>query len=114
MTVDGLPEDLIAVLKTHLYGRVMSDQRGIGRTLRRRLVRAGAVNLDAVPVTCHFETPGASVSVLPMFDPQLAARIGMVPEDIHDEWFAAVESAGARGEFLAALTIWVVVGTRPS
>jgi ubiquinone/menaquinone biosynthesis C-methylase UbiE len=113
MIVDGLPDNLVAALKAHLYGRVMSEQCGIGRTLWRRLARAGAVDLHAVPVTCHFATPGASTSVLPMFDRDLAGRIGMVPEEIHDAWFAAVDTAAARGEFLAALTIWVVVGTRP-
>ncbi|WP_345630722.1 methyltransferase domain-containing protein [Rugosimonospora acidiphila] len=114
MTVDGLPDHLVTLFKAHLYGRVMREQPGIGRTLRRRLTRAGAVDIEAMPVTCYFATPGASISVLPMFDPQLAGRIGIIPDDIHDEWFTAVEAAAARGEFLAALTIWVVVGTRPN
>lgn len=112
MIVDGLPEHLVATLKEHLYGRVMLHHRSIGRTLRRRLVRAGVADLEAVPVTCYFASPGATTSVLPMFNAQHAAKTGMIPAEIHDEWFAAIDMAAARGEFLAALTIWVVAGRR--
>jgi hypothetical protein len=48
-----------------------------------------------------------------MLDLRISAETGMIPDDIHDEWFAAIDTAAARGEFLAALTIWVVTGRRP-
>jgi ubiquinone/menaquinone biosynthesis C-methylase UbiE len=112
MTVDGLPEDLVAVLKEHLYAKVMLHHRSIGRTLRRRLVQADAVDLEATPVTCYFANVGATAPVLPMFNVQVAAETGMIPPEIHDDWFAAIDTAAARGEFLAALTIWVVAGNR--
>jgi ubiquinone/menaquinone biosynthesis C-methylase UbiE len=112
MTVDGLPEDLVTTLKEHMYGRVMRHHHSIGRTLRRRLVRAGATHVEAIPVTCKFTSPAATTTVLPMFSTHLAPQTGMVPDEIHDEWFAAVAAAAERGEFLAALTIWVVAGNR--
>jgi ubiquinone/menaquinone biosynthesis C-methylase UbiE len=114
MTVDGLPEDLVATLKEHLYGRVMLHHRSMGRTLRRRMVRAGGADVVATPVTCYFADPAATAAVLPMFNSQVPAKTGMIPEDIRDEWFAAIDAAAERGEFLAALTIWVVAGRRPT
>jgi SAM-dependent methyltransferase len=114
MTVDGLPERLVTAVKEHLYERVMLHHLSIGRTLRRRMVRAALTGIEATPVTCHFANVGATASVLPMFDARLAQAIGMVPDELRDEWFAAIDGADGRGEFLAALTIWVVTGTRPT
>jgi ubiquinone/menaquinone biosynthesis C-methylase UbiE len=108
MAVDGLPDELVAALTEHLYGRVMLHHRSMGRTLRRRLVRAGATDVLATPVTCYFADPSATTSVLPMFNPQVPVQAGMIPDEIRDEWFGAIDAAAARGEFLAALTIWVV------
>jgi SAM-dependent methyltransferase len=114
MTVDGLPERLVTTVKEHLYGRVMRHDLSIGRTLRRRLVRAALTDVDATPVTCYFANVGSTGSVLPMFDAHLAPAIGMIPDELRDEWFAAVDGADERDEFLATLTIWVVTGTRPT
>jgi hypothetical protein len=36
----------------------------------------------------------------------------MVPAAVRDPWFAAIEAAGDRDEFLAVLTIWVATGIR--
>jgi SAM-dependent methyltransferase len=112
MTVDGLPEQLVATVKEHLYGRVLLHHHSIGRTLRRRLVHAGLAEVEARPVTCYFASPDATTSVLPMFDAAISAEIGMIPGGIRDEWFAAVDRAAERDEFLAALTLWVAAGTR--
>jgi SAM-dependent methyltransferase len=114
MTVDGLPEQLVTTVKEHLYGRVMLNHLSIGRTLRRRLVRNGLTDVEAIPVTCYFANVGATGSVLPMFDAQVTKAIGMIPDQVRDEWFAAIDAAAHRDEFLAALTIWVVAGTRPT
>ncbi|WP_239335847.1 methyltransferase domain-containing protein [Frankia sp. CiP3] len=111
MAVDGLPEELVATLKRHLYNQVLCHP-SMGRTLRRRLVRAGATEIEATPVTCCFADPGATTSVLPMFDARMSAATGMIPDGIRDEWFAAVDTAAARNEFLATLTIWVATGRR--
>ena len=35
----------------------------------------------------------------------------MSPPGMRDEWFYHVDAAGADGEFLAVLTIWVVAAT---
>jgi ubiquinone/menaquinone biosynthesis C-methylase UbiE len=110
LVIDGPPDDLLATLRGQLFGRTMLHHRAIGRTLRRRLVRAGLTDVRATPVTCSFTEPGTAGVVLPMLNPLVPAEAALVPDDLRDRWFRAVEAAGQRGEFLAALTIWVAVG----
>jgi len=111
--IDGVPEDMVAAVRTHIYSRAMLHNRSMGRTLRRRLVRAGVLDVVAVPVTCCFVDPAAASMVLPMLNTQVPPEAGMLPDGMRDAWFSAVASAAARNEFLAALTIWVAAGTRP-
>lgn len=111
LTIDGLPRDLIATVREHLYNHLIPHHRDAGRTLRRRLVRAGVADVSATPVTCTFTDVESAAVVLPMFNPQAMAELGILPEALHAMWTAAIESAQARGELLAALTIWVAAGT---
>jgi hypothetical protein len=82
-----------------------------GRTLRRRLLRAGLTGVEATPVTCLLGTPQSAAPVLPFLDP--AAPVGPLewPDGLRDAWLADIARAGAAGEFLAVLTIWVAAGT---
>jgi hypothetical protein len=83
----------------------------MGRTLRRRLTRAGLGEVTATPLTLSFTAPESAAVVLPMVNPMVPEDAGMWPDGVREDWLADVQRAGARGEFLAVLTIWVVVGT---
>jgi ubiquinone/menaquinone biosynthesis C-methylase UbiE len=110
--VDGVPADLAAALRAHLLVRAAGHHNDMGRTLRRRLVRAGLAEVTATPVTCLFPDPESGAVVLPFLHPEVPASAGLVPDELRDRWFAEVAAAGERGDFLAVLTIWVAAGTR--
>jgi SAM-dependent methyltransferase len=110
LAFDGLPDAWAGEVTAHMRG-MAADGQHIGRTLRRRLVRAGLSEVAAVPVTLCFDTPASAGVVLPMVNASVPAEAGALPEALRDDWLAAVAAAGARGEFLAVLTIWVAAGT---
>jgi SAM-dependent methyltransferase len=111
LAFDGLPEGLTAQVGAVIGDRFAGWGAGIGRTLRRRLVRAGLSGVQATPVTCSFADPAAAAAVLPMVDPRVPAEAGFTHGDLRARWLEAVDQAGRRGDFLAALTIWVAAGT---
>jgi 2-polyprenyl-3-methyl-5-hydroxy-6-metoxy-1,4-benzoquinol methylase len=108
---DGLPEDLVEVVTSHLLNQGTMHQATMGRTLRRRLVRAGLGGVSAEPVPLCFTDPASAAVVLPMFNPMVPPEARMVPDELRERWFEAVAQAGEREEFLAVLTMWVAVGT---
>ena len=110
LAFDGLPADWAAEVAAHMYGGATGGPY-VGRTLRRRLVRAGLSDVAALPVTLCFDTPASAGVVLPMVNPNVPAEARVLPEALRDDWLAAVAAAGARGDFLAVLTIWVAAGT---
>jgi SAM-dependent methyltransferase len=110
LAFDGLPDAWAGEVTAHMRG-MAADGQHIGRTLRRRLVRAGLSEVAAVPVTLCFDTPASAGVVLPMVNASVPAEAGALPEALRDDWLAAVAAAGARREFLAVLTIWVAAGT---
>ncbi|WP_189112988.1 methyltransferase domain-containing protein [Pilimelia terevasa] len=82
-----------------------------GRQLRGRLVRAGLVDLRVRAVTLVFTDPAAGAQVLPMLRRgDLPGPPGMSPRVLAD-FQAAVDAAAAADAFLAALTMWIAVGT---
>ncbi|WP_432840549.1 methyltransferase domain-containing protein [Dactylosporangium sp. CA-092794] len=109
--VDGLPRDLVAAVRDHLLTSAARGHLDMGRTLRRRLVRAGLAEVGAVPVALYFADPISAAAVLPMLNPMIPADAGLVPPALREEWFAALRAAGARGDFLATLTVWVASAT---
>jgi SAM-dependent methyltransferase len=111
VAVDGLPADLTEAVRAHFTGRDQLHHLGMGRTLRRRLVRAGLRDVTAIPVVCYFTHPSQVGHVLPMFNASVPPEAGLVPDAVRDRWFQAIEAAGERDEFLAVLTIWVAKGT---
>ena len=113
LAFDGVPEHLAAVVAADMHSRFDGAQAVIGRTLRRRLVAAGLTDVTAVPVTCLFDSPQSAAVVLPMANPEVPAESWSATPDVRADWFAAVDTAGVRGEFLAVLTIWAVAGTVP-
>ena len=111
LSFDGVPLRLAETVIADMHGRLTPRQRDMGRTLRRRLVTAGLLDVAATPVTCLFDTPASAAVVLPMVNPMVPAEVWMTPPGVREEWLAEVDAAGARGDFLAVLTIWVVTGT---
>ncbi|GLW32733.1 methyltransferase domain-containing protein [Actinoplanes regularis] len=111
LAFDGVPPRLWDEVWSYVGGHFTPKQRDMGRTLRRRLVAAGLTGLTATPVTCLFGSPDSAAVVLPMVNPRVPEDAWQTPPGLRDEWLACVEAAGARGDFLAVLTIWVVAGT---
>jgi SAM-dependent methyltransferase len=111
LSFDGVPPRLAATVVAASHGRLTPQQLDMGRTLRRRLVDAHLTNVTATPVTCLFGDPASAAVVLPMVNPMVPATTWPTPAGIREKWFAHVNAAGTRGDFLAVLTIWVVTGT---
>ena len=110
LAFDGVPPDLAAAVLAEMRTRMVAFQNDMGRTLRRRLVRAGLSDVQATPVTCYFGDPVSAAVVLPMVNPAVPRDAFMTPDDVRDQWLGEVAQAGERGEFLAVLTIWVTAG----
>ncbi|HST84802.1 MAG TPA: methyltransferase domain-containing protein [Kineosporiaceae bacterium] len=111
MASDGLPDDLVEAVTGMLLRRTVLHHSAMGRTLRRRLVRAGLTEVSAQPVTICFTDPDRAAAILPIFSPLLPAEAGMIPNDVRESWFEAIAASRDRDEFLAVLTMWVAVGT---
>ena len=111
LAFDGVPARLADTVVAQLDARLSPRQRNMGRSLRRRLIGARLGDVTATPVTCLFGDPASAAVVLPMVNPTVAQDAWTAPPGVRDEWFAQVDAAGARGDFLAVLTIWVVTGT---
>jgi SAM-dependent methyltransferase len=113
LAIDGIPDELALGMPAAFLRRAVMHHATMGRTLRRRLVRAGLTDVSARPITMCFPDPASAAAIMPMFDPQIPAETRLVPDQWRESWFDAIASAGSRGEFLAVLTLWVAVGTRP-
>ena len=111
LAFDGVDAELAQSVVAHMHGRLTPRQCDMGRTLRRRLVGRGLAEVTATPVTCFFPDPASAGVVLPMLNPQVSQESWMTPDGLRERWFEQVDRAGADGEFLAVLTIWVVTGT---
>lgn len=111
LAFDGVPDELAQIVIAAMHGRLTPRQRDMGRTLRRRLVDARLTDVEAKPITCLFGDPASAAVVLPMVNPLVPQQAWMTPPGVREEWFSHVDVAGARGDFLAVLTIWVVAGT---
>ncbi|HET6482413.1 MAG TPA: methyltransferase domain-containing protein [Actinoplanes sp.] len=111
LAFDGVPPGLARTVVADMHGRLTPRQVDMGRTLRRRLVGKGLSALTATPVTCLFGDPASAAVVLPMINPLVPERAWTTAAGVREKWFAHVDQAGARGDFLAVLTIWAVTGT---
>ncbi|XVU23658.1 methyltransferase domain-containing protein [Actinoplanes sp. CA-054009] len=111
LAFDGVPPALAHTVIDDMHGRLTPRRADMGRTLRRRLVGKGLRDIGATPVTCLFPDPESAAVVLPMLNPGVPEDAWMTAPGVREKWFSHVEAAGARGDFLAVLTIWVVTGT---
>ncbi|MBU2662762.1 methyltransferase domain-containing protein [Actinoplanes bogorensis] len=114
LAFDGVPARLAGTVVADMHGRLTPKQVDMGRTLRRRLVGLGLEDISATPVTCVFGDPASAAVVLPMVNPMVPEQAWRSAPGVREKWFAQVDEAGARGDFLAILTIWVVAGTTGS
>ena len=110
LAFEGVRPGLAATVLDQMRVRMAGHPDDMGRTLRRRLLRAGLRDVTATPVACCFGDPASAAVVLPMVNPAVPRDAFMTAADVRDQWLAEVARAGDRGEFLAVLTIWVVVG----
>ncbi|MBM2622898.1 methyltransferase domain-containing protein [Actinoplanes sp. LDG1-06] len=111
LAFDGVPPRLARTVVSGMHGRLTPRQVDMGRTLRRRLVGKGLSDVSATPVTCVFGDPASAAVVLPMVNPMVPEQAWMTAPGVREKWFSHVDEAGARGDFLAVLTIWAVAGT---
>ena len=111
LAFDGVPPALARTVVAAMHGRLTPKQVDMGRTLRRRLVAKGLTEVSATPVTCVFGDPASAAVVLPMVNPVVPEAAWTTPPGVREKWFSHVDEAGARGDFLAILTIWAVTGT---
>lgn len=111
LAFDGVPEAMARAVVGDMTGRLIPRQTDMGRTLRRRLVRRHLTDVTATPVTCCFADPASAAVVLPMVNPKVPEREWHTPPGLREQWFSYVDAAGARGDFLAVLTMWVAAGT---
>jgi SAM-dependent methyltransferase len=114
LAVDGIPPELFVELAERTSMRGVQHHADMGRTLRRRLVRVGLVDIRTWPVPLCFTSVDAAARILPFFDPAMLLTAGIIAADLHERWFAEVAAAAKRDEFLAVLTMWVAAGVKPS
>ncbi|HEY2670568.1 MAG TPA: methyltransferase domain-containing protein [Rugosimonospora sp.] len=112
---DGIPRDLLDDLerRAEAAGLLRHGRSSSGRLLRGRLIRAGARDVVARPITMALNDIPSTGVIHPAFNFAALRAVGFLPEEVIAPWVDAVESAVARDEFLAVITIWVATGTRP-
>jgi ubiquinone/menaquinone biosynthesis C-methylase UbiE len=81
----------------------LSPQPAIGRTLRRRMVRAGLVDVEVRVHPFTYTSLTDAAALYPQFNEQIPPEAGIIPADLRDRWFAALRRADAEG------TIWVTM-----
>ncbi|MDQ7904508.1 methyltransferase domain-containing protein [Phytohabitans sp. ZYX-F-186] len=109
---DGLPDDMVASMWQRATV-ARQHHATMGRTLRRRLVRAGLVDVVCEPVPLWFTDPDEASTVIPVFNRSVPREAGFIPEELWDPWWSEVDRAAEAGELLAFVTIWVAAGVRP-
>ncbi|MGH8774835.1 MAG: methyltransferase domain-containing protein [Jiangellaceae bacterium] len=104
------PVLVTAVLDTFV---ARSAQPDIGRTLRRRLVRAGVVDVVVRVQPLTYTSVREAGRVIPILDDGIPPDAGLIPETIRDRWFAALRRSDAEGTFWVAALGYVACGVVP-
>ncbi|HEY9376552.1 MAG TPA: methyltransferase domain-containing protein, partial [Jiangellaceae bacterium] len=68
----------------------LSPQPAIGRTLRRRMVRAGLVDVDVRVYPFTYASLADAAALYPQFNEQIPQEADVIPADLRDRWFAAL------------------------
>jgi SAM-dependent methyltransferase len=88
-------------------------QPDFGRTLRRRLTRAGLTGVQLAPLPFQFTELADVAEIFPVFDEEIPPEAGVVPAADRDAWFAAVRHADRAGELTVAFLGFVACGVKP-
>ncbi|HEY6492017.1 MAG TPA: methyltransferase domain-containing protein [Trebonia sp.] len=110
--LDGVPTAYIDLFKGLARDKGLA-LKPTGRLLRGQFVRAGLTLVSAEPVTIPLTDWPTARSLHPVFYPDALKQLLNVPANLVDVWADVLDEAFARDEFLGALTIWVVAGTKP-
>ncbi|HEX2362532.1 MAG TPA: methyltransferase domain-containing protein [Jiangellaceae bacterium] len=102
------PELVDAVFETM---NVLSPQPAIGRTLRRRLARAGLIDVEVRIHPFTYTSLADAAQLYPQFNEQVPAEAGIVPADLRERWFAALRRADAEGTLWVSVLGYVAAGT---
>jgi ubiquinone/menaquinone biosynthesis C-methylase UbiE len=89
----------------------VSPQPAIGRTLRRRMVRAGLVDVDVRVHQFTYTSLADAAALYPQFNEQIPTEAGIIPADLRDRWFAALRRADAEGTLWVTMLGYVAAGT---
>jgi ubiquinone/menaquinone biosynthesis C-methylase UbiE len=89
----------------------VSPQPAIGRTLRRRMVRAGLVDVDVRVHQFTYTSLADAAAFYPQFNEQIPTDAGIIPADLRDRWFAALRRADAEGTLWVTMLGYVAAGT---
>jgi ubiquinone/menaquinone biosynthesis C-methylase UbiE len=88
----------------------LSAQPTIGRTLRRRMVRAGLVDVDVRVQPFTYTSLSDAAALYPQFNEQIPAEAEIIPADLRDRWFAALRRADAEGTLWVTMLSYVAAG----
>jgi ubiquinone/menaquinone biosynthesis C-methylase UbiE len=111
--VDGVPTEYIDRFEA-LASEKGRALKPTGRLLRGQFVRAGLTLVTAEPVTIPVTDRHTARLLHPVFNPDALRQMLKAPASLVDAWTDVLDEAFARDQFLYALTIWVVAGTKPS
>jgi hypothetical protein len=89
----------------------LSPQPAIGRTLRRRMVRAGLVDVEVRVHPFTYTSLPDAAALYPQFNEEIPPEAEIVPADLRDRWFAALRRADAEGTLWVAVPGYVAAGT---
>ena len=89
----------------------LSPQPDLGRSLRRRLVRAGLVDVEVRVHPFTYTSLADAAKIYPQFDEQIPPVAGIIPDDVRDRWFAALRRADAEGTLWISVLGYVAAGT---
>jgi len=111
LALDVGDDALVDLVVAHFHTK--SPQPRLGRSLRRRFVRAGLTDVVVRPMPFLFDDLAELAEIFGMFDERIPPEIDLVPPDVRDEWFAALRRADAAGELTVAAIGFVVAGVKP-
>ena len=96
---------------THMLSRGVQPRIGI--ELRRRLTRAGLVDVTVTPQVLTYATVADVAECLPMFNREIPQEANLLPPTDRDAWFSALDAAEARDELFVAFVAYVAAARKP-
>ena len=107
--VDVEDRDLVATVFAVM--EQLSPQPDLGRSLRRRLVRAGLIDVEVRLHPFTYTSVADAAKIYPQFDEQIPPQAGIIPAELRDRWFAALRRADAEGTLWISVLGYVAAGT---